>query len=74
MTRITAHIKQGFRSVADALGWRIDLFSPLQRTLPAFFFRDINYVPYLKKIPLFLLIALVIISFIVTSMPHIFLV
>ena len=73
MACITAHIKQGVRSVGGVLGRRIDLFSPLQHILPAFFFRDIDYVPYLKKIPLFLLIALVIVSFIVTSMPHIFL-
>ena len=73
MTRIRTYIKRFPHLIATALARRIDPFSPLQRVLPAVFFKDINYLPYLKKASLFLLIAVVIISFIITSMPHIFL-
>ena len=73
MSRIATYIKQRMDALKGLLVMRIDLFPFLLGVLPPVFFADVNYVPFLKKIPLFLLIALVIISFVVTSMPHIFL-
>lgn len=55
------------------LAKRVDPFSSLRGVLPSLFFREMVYLPYLKKVPLFLLIGLVIVSFVVTSMPHVFL-
>jgi len=68
------YIKRQVHAFGGVLVRRFDPLSFLRVVLPSSFFKDLNYLPYLKKIPLFLLIALVIISFIVTSMPHIFLV
>ena len=73
MAKVTKYIRRKMSALRYLLARRVNLFSFLHGILPSVFSRDINYLPLLKKLPLFLLIALVIISFIVTSMPHIFL-
>ena len=74
MAGITKYMKRQISALRGFLTRRTDPFRFLRTVLPTSLFRDLNYLPYLKKVPLFLLIGLVIVSFIVTSMPHIFLI
>ena len=73
MGRKMNFVKRQVSALRDLLARRVDPLSFLQDALPSVLFKEIVYLPHLKKVPLFLLIGLVIISFIVTSMPHIFL-
>ena len=73
MAKKMNYLRRQAHALKSLLTRRVDLFSSLQGVLPSVFFKEITYLPYLKKIPVFLLTGLVIVSFIVTSLPHIFL-
>lgn len=73
MAKKIGYLRRQAQALVGLLARRVDFFSFLQGVLPPFFFKEIVYLPHLKKLPLFLLIGLVIVSFIVTSMPHVFL-
>ena len=65
--------KSAKRGTFVFLAKRYDPLAPLRRFLPEVFFLEINLLPYLKKAGLLILIGLIIVSFVITSMPHIFL-
>ena len=72
MAKKMKYLKRQAYALRGFLARRVHPFSFLRGVLPSPFFKELVYLPYLKKLPLFLLIGLVIVSFVVTSMPHVF--